>query len=66
MEYRVVIVESEEGYSVSCPSLKGCHSQGRTRQEALDNIRIAIQEWLEATESHQLTGIIYDDKSISA
>jgi len=33
---------------VSCPGLKGCHSQGETEEEALDNIRIAIKEWLDA------------------
>jgi predicted RNase H-like HicB family nuclease len=46
--YRVILVESEEGFAVSCPALKGCHSQGATREEALDNIKIAIREWLEA------------------
>jgi predicted RNase H-like HicB family nuclease len=48
MKYRVVLIESEEGFSVSCPALKGCHSQGRTRDEALENIREAILEWLAA------------------
>ena len=48
MSYRVLIVESDEGFSVSCPALRGCHSQGSTRQEALDNIRDAIREWLAA------------------
>ncbi len=48
MNYRVVLVESEEGFSVSCPALRGCHSQGRTREEALENIRDAIREWLSA------------------
>ena len=48
MEYRVVIIESEEGFSVSCPELRGCHSQGDTREEAVENIKIAIKEWLEA------------------
>ena len=28
MEYRVVLAQSEEGFSVSCPALRGCHSQG--------------------------------------
>ncbi len=48
MEYRVVVVESEHGFSVSCPALRGCHSQGETREEALENIRAAIREWLDA------------------
>ncbi len=47
MQYRVVMVESEEGFAVSCPALPGCHSQGATHAEALVNIREAIQLWLE-------------------
>ena len=48
MKYRVVLIKSEEGYAVSCPALRGCHSQGETKDEALDNIRSAIREWLDA------------------
>ncbi len=51
MDYRIVIIESEEGFAVSCPALRGCHSQGTTREEALENIRTAIREWLEAEEA---------------
>lgn len=47
MKYRVVIIESEDGYAVGCPALEGCWTQGATREEALKNIRIAIQEVLE-------------------
>ena len=46
MNYKVVLRESEEGYSVSCPGLPGCWSQGDTEEEALANIRDAIQEYL--------------------
>ena len=51
MDYRVILVESEEGFAASCPALRGCHSQGLTREEALANIKIAIQEWLSAEEA---------------
>jgi predicted RNase H-like HicB family nuclease len=48
--YRVVIRQSEEGYSVSCPGLPGCWSQGATEEEALENIRVAIREYVAAAE----------------
>ena len=50
MTYRVALLESDEGFSVSVPGLPGCLSQGRTREEALDNIRSAIQEYLEVRD----------------
>ena len=43
MQFTVVLDEGEKGYVIaSCPSLPGCHSQGRTEEEALQNIREAI------------------------
>lgn len=48
MTYRVVLEHSDEGYSVSCPGLPGCWSQGAIEQEALENIHSAIQEYLAA------------------
>jgi len=48
VKYKVVLRESEEGFSVSCPGLPGCWSQGKTEEEALANIREAIREYLEA------------------
>ena len=50
MNYKVVLHQSEEGYSVSCPGLPGCWSQGETEEEALENIRDAIQEYLAAVD----------------
>jgi len=48
MNYKVVVHESEEGFSVSCPGLPGCWSQGATEAEALENIQDAIREYLAA------------------
>ena len=50
MRYKVVLRKSEEGYSVSCPGLPGCWSQGASEAEALENIRSAIQEYLGVVE----------------
>ena len=47
MSYRIRLLETDEGWSVSCLDLPGCHSQGESRDEALANIREAIQLWLE-------------------
>ena len=46
MQYRIRLIQSEEGWAVSCPVLPGCHSQGATREEAVENIKDAIREWL--------------------
>jgi predicted RNase H-like HicB family nuclease len=50
MSYKVVLHESEEGFSVSCPGLPGCWSQGETEEEAMENIRDAIREYLLAVD----------------
>ena len=46
MNYKVVVHESEESFSVSCPGLPGCWSLGATEAEALENIQDAIREYL--------------------
>jgi len=50
--YKVLLEESDEGFSVSCPGLPGCWSQGATEAEAMENIRSAIQEYLGAFLDH--------------
>jgi predicted RNase H-like HicB family nuclease len=50
MKYPVALIPTEEGYSVSCPGLPGCWSQGATEEEALANIREAIREYLEVAK----------------
>jgi predicted RNase H-like HicB family nuclease len=46
MKYRVVVEQSDEGYSAHVPGLPGCGSQGESEEEALANIRDAIEEYL--------------------
>jgi predicted RNase H-like HicB family nuclease len=46
MKYRTALHKSEEGFSVSVPGLPGCWSQSSTEEEAVENIREAIREYL--------------------
>jgi len=50
MRYKVHIKKTDEGYAVCCPGLPGCWSQGETEEEALENIKDAIQAYLETVE----------------
>ena len=52
MKYKILLEKSEEGYSVSCPGLPGCWSQGQTEAEAMGNIQDAIREYLAAMSSY--------------
>lgn len=47
MRYKIALQHSSEGVAASVLGLPGCHSQGATEEEAIENIRIAIQEYLE-------------------
>lgn len=57
MQWHVCSYKDEDGwYVVTCPALPGCVSQGKTQQQALDNMKEAILAWLE----------IEDEKAIVA
>jgi predicted RNase H-like HicB family nuclease len=52
---QAIIYRGEDGYWVAeCPSLPGCISQGRTREEAVLNIREAIEVYIETLEDDRL------------
>lgn len=52
---QVIIYPGEDGYWVAqCPSLPGCVSQGKTRQEAITNIRDAITAYVDVLEEDGL------------
>ncbi len=58
MKFKVVVHEDEEDsgwFNVSCPSLRGCHSQGRSIEEALKNIKEAIELYLQPDKEIKVT-----------
>ena len=60
MEIKIILEEQKEGgYTIHIPSLPGCISQGETKEEALKNIKEAIELWLEPDENEL---IVYSDK----
>jgi antitoxin HicB len=53
MKFRITVEQDEDGaYVVQCPALPGCISQGRNREEALTNIKDAIQGYLASLKKH--------------
>lgn len=53
MKYRIIIEQDEDGvFAAECPSLPGCVSQGSSREEAIKNIKDAIQGYLQSFRKH--------------
>ena len=50
MKYKLALHRTDEGISGSVPALPGCWSEGDTEQEAMENIRDAIREYLAALD----------------
>jgi predicted RNase H-like HicB family nuclease len=51
MKYKVNLKKTEEGYAVWVPGLPGCWSQGKSEDEALENIKDAIEAYLNVVDS---------------
>jgi len=53
MRYRVIIEQDEDGVFIAeCPTLPGCISQGKTREEAIKNIEDSIKGYIESLKTH--------------
>jgi predicted RNase H-like HicB family nuclease len=64
MLFHVTIEQDEDGYFVAeCPALPGCVSQGKDEQEALTNVKEAIQAWLWAEDQKHLGDASVSSKS---
>jgi predicted RNase H-like HicB family nuclease len=59
MQYSVVINKTEYGFDVHCPALPGCHSQGDTFEEAIENIKDAIKTYLRMIEEETKDSTVY-------
>lgn len=54
MKLQVVVEEDEAGYfAAEVPALPGCLSQGKSREEAIANVKEAVEGWLEVMEAKQ-------------
>ncbi|MBI4017420.1 MAG: type II toxin-antitoxin system HicB family antitoxin [Candidatus Aenigmarchaeota archaeon] len=54
MQYRILVEQDEDGVFVAeCPALPGCVSQGKTRDEAIANIKEAIEGYLQSLKKHK-------------
>ena len=60
MKYPVIINKSNYGYDVHCPVLPGCHSQGDTFEEAIENIRDAITTYLHMIADETKDATVYE------
>jgi len=59
-----VIHRSKYGYDIHVPALPGCHSQGETQKEALENIKDAILTYLEM-EKEELKGAMVREVEVA-
>lgn len=65
MLFHINIELEEDGwYVVECPALPGCISQGRTEEEAISNIKEAINAWLWAEDQKAIKQSNYNYKDI--
>jgi len=58
MKVSVIIEKDDFGYYAYCPELKGCHSQGDTLEEALENIKEAIELYLETLPDEERKSLL--------
>ena len=65
MRYKIALLKTDEGFSVSVPGLPGCWSQGATEEEALENIQDAIQAYL-ATRDALLEGAVIREVEVAS
>jgi len=64
MKYLIIIHKSKYGYDIHVPALPGCHSQGATKKQALENVSDAIFTYL-GMEKKELKGAEVKELEVS-
>ena len=55
MNYTIIVEKGrEEGYVAFCPVLRGCVAQGKTKKEVVDNLKVAIKDYIECLVEDKL------------
>jgi predicted RNase H-like HicB family nuclease len=65
MQFNAIIEKDDFGYFAFVPNLKGCVSQGDTMEEALSNIKEAIELYIETLEPDELSPLVKQDYFIA-
>ena len=65
MQFNAIIEKDDYGYFAFVPNLKGCVSQGDTMEEALSNIKEAIELYIETLEPDELSPLVKQDYFIA-
>jgi predicted RNase H-like HicB family nuclease len=65
MQFNAIIEKDDIGYFAFVPNLKGCVSQGDTMEEALSNIKEAIELYIETLEPDELSPLVKQDYFIA-
>ena len=63
MKFKVVLYETDEGFTAFCPGLRGCITEGDSLEETLSNAQIAIREYMEAAWIEAKEEIARDSQS---
>ena len=66
MQFNAIIEKDDYGYFAFVPNLKGCVSQGDTMEEALSNIKEAIELYIETLEPDELSPLVKQDYFIAS
>ena len=64
-KFNILFQKDENGYFAFCPELKGCHSQGDTFEQAQENIREAVELYIETMNPEEIHELSFSKELIT-